>query len=61
MILHLIKYNSNSSSKIKIKKTKTTLEPFFDRRSFKDDIETKVYFENDGKETTGRQASRRPS
>lgn len=39
---------------IDVKKTKTTLEPFFDRRSFKDDIETKVYFENDGKETTGR-------
>lgn len=41
-------------NEIKIKKTKTTLEPFFDRRSFKDDIRTKVYFENDGKETTGR-------
>lgn len=40
--------------KIKVKKVKTTLEPFFDRRSFEDDIETKVYFENDGKEITGR-------
>ena len=40
--------------KIKIRKAKTTLEPFFDRRSSKDDVETKVYFENDGKETTGR-------
>jgi len=40
--------------KINIRKTKTTLEPFFDRRTSKDDIETRVYFENDGKETTGR-------
>jgi len=40
--------------KINIKKAKTTLEPFFDRRSYKDDVETGVYFENDGKETTGR-------
>jgi hypothetical protein len=40
--------------KIKINKVKTTLEPFFDRRSSRKDIETKVYFENDGKETTGR-------
>lgn len=39
---------------IEIKKTKKTLEPFFDRRSFKNDIGTNVYFENDGKETTGR-------
>ncbi len=39
---------------IQIKKAKTTLEPFFDRRSYADDIETKVYFENNGKETTGR-------
>ncbi len=39
---------------IKIKKTHCTLEPYFDKRSFPDDRETKVYFENDGKETTGR-------
>ncbi|MDP2860931.1 MAG: hypothetical protein Q8N98_04445, partial [bacterium] len=39
---------------IEIKKTKKTLEPFFDKRSFPNDIETNVYFENDGKETTGR-------
>ena len=39
---------------IKIKKTHCTLEPYFDKRSFPNDRETKVYFENDGKETTGR-------
>jgi hypothetical protein len=39
---------------INIKKAYNTLEPFFDRRSFASDIETAVYFENDGKETTGR-------
>ncbi len=39
---------------VQIKKTKRTLEPLFDRRSFENDIETTVYFENDGKETTGR-------
>lgn len=39
---------------IEIKKTKKTLEPFFDKRSFSNDIGTNVYFENDGKETTGR-------
>ncbi|MEK6850220.1 MAG: hypothetical protein AABX85_01450, partial [Nanoarchaeota archaeon] len=39
---------------IKIKKAHHTLEPYFDKRSFPDDRETKVYFENDGKETTGR-------
>jgi hypothetical protein len=40
--------------KIKIKKSHRTLEPYFDKRSFPNDRETKVYFENDGKETTGR-------
>jgi len=39
---------------VEIKKTKKTLEPFFDKRSFPNDTETNVYFENDGKETTGR-------
>jgi len=39
---------------IEIKKTKRTLEPFFDKRSFPNDVKTSVYFENDGKETTGR-------
>ncbi len=39
---------------IKIKKAHRTLEPYFDKRSFPNDRETKVYFENDGKETTGR-------
>jgi hypothetical protein len=39
---------------IEIKKTKKTLEPFFDKRSLPNDLETNVYFENDGKETTGR-------
>ena len=39
---------------IEIKKTKKTLEPFFDKRSFPNDVKTNVYFENDGKETTGR-------
>ena len=39
---------------IKIKKTHCTLEPYFDKRSFPNDRETKVYFENDGKEITGR-------
>lgn len=39
---------------IKIKKAHRTLEPYFDKRSFPNDCETKVYFENDGKETTGR-------
>lgn len=39
---------------IKIKKAHSTLEPYFDRRSFPNDYETKVYFENDGKETNGR-------
>jgi hypothetical protein len=41
-------------SDIKIKKAHNTLEPYFDRRSFSDDLETAVYFENDGKEITGR-------
>ena len=41
-------------NEIKIKKAHQTLEPFFDRRSFSDDRETVVYFENDGRETTGR-------
>ncbi len=40
--------------KIKIKKAHRTLEPYFDRRSFPNDHETTVYFENDGRETTGR-------
>ncbi|PIP31446.1 hypothetical protein COX24_03560 [bacterium (Candidatus Gribaldobacteria) CG23_combo_of_CG06-09_8_20_14_all_37_87_8] len=40
--------------KIKIKKAHRTLEPYFDKRSFPNDRETKVYFENDGKEITGR-------
>jgi len=39
---------------VNIKKAQKTLESFFDRRSSQDDIETTVYFENDGKETTGR-------
>lgn len=39
---------------VEIKKTKKTLEPFFDKRRFPNDTETNVYFENDGKETTGR-------
>jgi len=39
---------------VEIKKTKKTLEPFFDKRSLPNDIVTNVYFENDGKETTGR-------
>lgn len=39
---------------IVIRKAHNTLEPYFDRRSFSDDCETAVYFENDGKETTGR-------
>jgi hypothetical protein len=39
---------------IEITKAHTTLEPFFDRRSFKNDKGTTVYFENDGRETTGR-------
>lgn len=39
---------------IKLKKAHRTLEPYFDKRSFPNDRETKVYFENDGKETTGR-------
>lgn len=39
---------------IKIRKVYSTLESFFDRRVFPEDTETTVYFENDGKETTGR-------
>lgn len=39
---------------IKIKKAHSTLESYFDKRSFPDDHETTVYFENNGKETTGR-------
>ncbi|MCX6751953.1 MAG: hypothetical protein NTZ87_00415 [Candidatus Nomurabacteria bacterium] len=39
---------------VEIKKTRKTLEPFFDKRSFPSDTETNVYFENDGKEITGR-------
>lgn len=39
---------------IKIKKAHSTLEPYFDKRSFPDDHETTVYFENNGKGTTGR-------
>lgn len=39
---------------IKIKKVHNTLEPFFDKRVFPSDQETRVYFENDGQETTGR-------
>ena len=39
---------------IEIKKTKRTLEPFFDRRKFADDMETSVYCEGSGVEITGR-------
>jgi len=39
---------------IKIKKAHNTLEPYFDRRLSPNDKESDVYFENDGKETTGR-------
>ena len=39
---------------IEIKKTKRTLEPFFDRRKFADDVETSVYCEGSGVEITGR-------
>ncbi len=39
---------------VEIKKVKRTLEPFFDRRKFPDDVETSVYCEGSGIEIKGR-------
>jgi len=44
---------------IRIKKVRRTLEPFFDRRKFTDDIETSVYCEGTGIEISGRKTDGR--
>ncbi|MFA4975195.1 MAG: hypothetical protein WC839_01350 [Candidatus Paceibacterota bacterium] len=43
-----------SLEKITIKKAHSTLESYYDRRTFKDDIITNIYCEDDGSQITGR-------